>query len=62
MLFRSALDAGRLLLHDAGVTDVDYLVLTGEGLGPAPQSGCGRVLVAATVAGVRLIDNMPVDL
>lgn len=59
---QQALDAGRQLLHDAGVTEVDYLVLTGEGLGPLPISGRARALVAAVVDGVRLIDNIAVEL
>lgn len=55
-------NAGHARLHELGVTDVDYLVVTGNDLDPVPISGSGRVLVAATIDGVRLIDNMEVEL
>ena len=50
--------------------ELDYLVLTGADLGPAPSTGPGRLLVAAWVGrdaaagvpGTRLIDNGPVEL
>lgn len=40
--------------------DVDYLELRDADLGPAPDSGTGRLLVAARVGTTRLIDNVPV--
>jgi pantoate--beta-alanine ligase len=48
----------------AGTPEVvpDYLELTDASLGPAPAVGAGRLLVAAKVGGIRLIDNVPVDL
>lgn len=55
-----ALDAGHARLHERGVSDVDYLVVTGPDLGGVPAAGSARALVAATVDGVRLIDNMEV--
>jgi pantoate--beta-alanine ligase len=53
--------AGRAVLTAAGL-DVDYFVLRGADLGPAPRVGPARLLVAARVGGTRLIDNMPVTL
>ncbi len=38
--------------------DVDYLALTDPGLGPAPDLGPARLLVAARVGTTRLIDNI----
>ena len=55
------LAAGRDVLAEADV-DVDYFVLRGTDLGPAPPIGPARLLVAARVGGTRLIDNMPVNL
>lgn len=55
------LAAGRDVLAAAGL-DVDYLVLRGADLGPAPRVGPARLLVAARVGGTRLIDNVPVSL
>jgi pantoate--beta-alanine ligase len=50
--------------------DLDYLVITGTDLGPAPPRGAARVLVAAWIGrdpdagrpGTRLIDNAPINL
>jgi pantoate--beta-alanine ligase len=42
--------------------DVDYLELTDPDLGPAPERGAGRLLVAARVGSTRLIDNVPIAL
>jgi pantoate--beta-alanine ligase len=41
---------------------LDYLALRDPQLGPAPQRGAARLLVAATVGGVRLIDNICVQM
>ena len=40
--------------------ELDYLALTSPDLGEAPETGEGRVLVAALVGTTRLIDNMPI--
>ena len=41
---------------------VDYVELTDPDLGPAPESGPARLLVAARIGSTRLIDNVPVTL
>jgi pantoate--beta-alanine ligase len=53
--------AGRDVLAGAGL-EVDYFVLRGGDLGPAPRVGTARLLVAARVGRTRLIDNVPVIL
>lgn len=40
--------------------ELDYLALTSTDLGEAPETGEGRILVAARVGTTRLIDNMPI--
>ncbi|MGI9206984.1 MAG: pantoate--beta-alanine ligase, partial [Rhodococcus sp. (in: high G+C Gram-positive bacteria)] len=39
---------------------VDYLVVGGADLGPAPDRGAGGLLVAARLGTTRLIDNVGV--
>ena len=57
---QQALDAAHALLHHDGIFNVDYLVVTGPDLGPIPEHGSARVLLAVTIDGVRLIDNREV--
>lgn len=54
-------EVARSVLDAAGVVP-EYLELRGLDFGPAPDKGDARLLVAATVGGVRLIDNAGVPL
>ncbi|MFG1605807.1 pantoate--beta-alanine ligase [Actinoplanes sp. NPDC049265] len=57
-----ALSTARKILEGGTGVRLDYLALTDPLLGPAPESGPARLLVAARVGRTRLIDNVPLDL
>ena len=48
-----------VLKEEPGI-ELDYLALTSPDLAAAPETGEGRILVAARVGTTRLIDNMPI--
>ena len=58
----AVLTTARKVLDDEPGVRVDYLALTGADLGPVPQEGPARLLVAARVGATRLIDNVPLEL
>jgi pantoate--beta-alanine ligase len=57
----AVLAAARAVLADGRVA-LDYLALTDPQLGPAPQHGPARLLIAARVGTARLIDNTAVEI
>lgn len=58
----AVLSTARAVLAERPEVDVDYLELRGAGLGPVPEEGEARLLVAAKVGSTRLIDNVGVVL
>lgn len=54
------LGQARRVLDACSDVRVDYLTLRDNDLGPAPEYGAGRLLVAARVGETRLIDNVAV--
>jgi pantoate--beta-alanine ligase len=57
-----ALAAARAELRRTHLVDLDYLEVTAPDLGPAPDRGPARMLVAARVGSTRLIDNVALTL
>ncbi len=58
----AVLGSARAELRLAHGVDLDYLEVTAPDLGPAPEHGDARVLIAARLGGTRLIDNIAVRL
>jgi pantoate--beta-alanine ligase len=58
----AALSAAHNILAEGTHVRLDYLALTDPLLGPPPESGPARLLVAARVGSTRLIDNIPLTL
>ncbi|MEU7766279.1 pantoate--beta-alanine ligase [Nocardia sp. NPDC049190] len=58
----AVLAAARQVLDAATGVDLDYLELRSADLGPAPDAGNARLLIAARVGVTRLIDNIAVSL
>lgn len=58
----AVLDAARAVLDEVPAIRTDYLELRGPSLEPAPEVGPARLLVAARLGRVRLLDNIALDL
>jgi pantoate--beta-alanine ligase len=58
----AVLAAARAVLEEAPGVAVEYLELRDPQLGPPPRYGAARLLVAARVGSIRLIDNARIEL
>ena len=58
----AVLGSARAELRSAHGVDLDYLEVTDPDLGPTPERGEARVLIAARVGSTRLIDNIAITL
>ena len=57
----AVLDAARAVLDAEPALDVDYVELRDVDLGPTPEIGPARLLIAARAGTTHLIDNAPVS-
>ncbi|MBJ7287629.1 pantoate--beta-alanine ligase [Williamsia sp.] len=57
---QAIIDTASAVLAHTPEIEVDYLEVRGTDLGPAPEHGDGRLLVAARLGSTRLIDNVGV--
>ena len=58
----AAVDAARAVLDEVPAIEVDYLEVRDAMLGPAPEVGMGRMLVAGRLGTTRLLDNIAIDI
>jgi pantoate--beta-alanine ligase len=58
----AALQAARAVLSEVPALEVDYLQVRDPGLGPAPLHGPARLLVAARLSAIRLLDNVAIEI
>jgi pantoate--beta-alanine ligase len=58
----AAVAAARHELRHARGFDLEYLELTDPALGPAPETGPARMLIAGRIGSTRLIDNVALTL
>ena len=58
----AALDAARAVLDEVPAIEVDYVQVRDPALGPAPDEGMARMLLAARLGTTRLLDNIAIDI
>jgi pantoate--beta-alanine ligase len=58
----AALQAAHAVLAEVPAIDVDYLQARDPELRPAPAHGPGRLLVAARLGAIRLLDNVAIEI
>ena len=57
-----AISSAKDYLETFSEIELDYLVVTDPNMETVPSSGPARVLIAATIDGVRLLDNKPIQI